>query len=249
MSSYPLGLALAGTLFVEGACAQESNPSHLHDCRGASFVQVTGVGGLPPAVRSVLLKEGQVADRGQQYQDTDVVSPPHLPLRRLALGAVSDHFVAVLIERAPLPTQIWWFERREDGWVGIPVEADSFYFEDLDTESLNRLLYMVCRGYSQPDPPAVRSVSSVVTGKGDLVLTVRSAWTSVAYELRLGSSMRGASDYREVRYLSTDRPLSHEERERLRSRLDKILPELKQDDSNRPIVAAYLQALQASSKR
>jgi hypothetical protein len=249
MSSYALSLALAATLVVEGACAQEPYPSHLHDCRGASFVQVTGVGGLPPAVRSVLLKEGQVADRGQQYQDTDVVSPPYLPLRRLALGAVSDHFVAILIERAPLPTQIWWFERKEDAWTGIPVEADPPYFEDLDTESLNRLLYMVCRGYSQPDPPAVRSVSSVVTGKGDMVLTVRSASTSVAFELRRSSGGRGVPEYREVRYLSTDRVLSHEERERLRSRLDKILPELKQDDSNRPIVAAYLQALQTSSKR
>ena len=44
------------------------------------------------------------------------------------------------------------------------------------------------------------------------------------------------------RYLSTDRKLSQPERELLRIKLDKILQSLKEGDSNRPLVAAHLQA-------
>jgi len=249
ISRCALALALATTSLAGNAEAQEGYPpSGQWDCKGSHFEPVSTVAGLPLEVRRLLVKDGPVADRGQQFQETDVIVP-NLPDRRLEFAAVSDSRVAAAIERGGLPTDVWWFERGDKVWTGLAAGNAPSRWEDLAPESLDFLLYIVCRGYPQPDPPPDRAVSGVVTSKGNLVLTLRTAQATVAYELFSNPTVRGISGPGAIRYLSTKRQLSLKERLSLRSKLDTILNALSESNPNRQIVAAYVKALSSTPAR
>ena len=233
-----------------GATAQAGySPRGLWDCQGAHFASVDTIAGLPLEVQHLLVKDGAVADRGQRFQDTDFVVVPNLPRRRLEMAAVSDGRVAAAIEQGGPTTDIWLFERGGAGWTGHAAMWAPSRGQDLAPESLDFLLYVVCRGYPLPDPPADRAVSGIVTGRGDLILTLKAAQATVAYELVANPAMRGASRYGEIRYLSTNKRLSPEERLDLRSKLEKVLDALSEGEPNRQMVATYVKVLQGNPAR
>lgn len=94
------GLMLLVSAFASSQSAQpsselsESLRTHVRDER---FVGVTSVAGLPPAVQDGLKRlfgspTLRLAEPGAEFQTTDVIVKPNLPVRRLIVaGCSADH--------------------------------------------------------------------------------------------------------------------------------------------------------------
>ncbi len=109
---------------------------------------------LPVDVRTAMLRDDRLADRGEAFQATDVVlerNPP--PFRRFSIAAISQRRIVVAIQvgGGPNYTELWSFDRAGDHWKG---SASKVFFRHhmLETPAtLPELLYWICDGY--PEPP------------------------------------------------------------------------------------------------
>lgn len=110
--------------------------------RGESFVAVPGVAALPAGVRDALQAlwhspRFEVAEPGAEFQVTDVILKPNLPIRRLVLAGCSADHCLIYYERGGIAhTHLVVLLRTKDAvrfdWGGVapPDLADLVQLKD-----------------------------------------------------------------------------------------------------------------------
>ena len=120
----PLAAVVTGNQAAHG-CLSEALRDHVKNERLDS---VTSIRGLPLGVRESLRVVGRhyIAEPGADFQVTDVVGTPKLPIRRLVAAGCSTDHASSTTSAAASPTRGKWHcftGRRRDSiqWGGISV--------------------------------------------------------------------------------------------------------------------------------
>lgn len=100
---------LAGATLATGSYAQR--------CDGNDYKAAMTLAALPVDVRTAMLRDDRLADRGEAFQATDLVlerNPP--PFRRFSIAAVSQRRIVVAIQvgGGPNYTELWSFDGAGD---------------------------------------------------------------------------------------------------------------------------------------
>jgi hypothetical protein len=133
-----LVLLLAVTGAVTGgeiAHLSSADRSHLLDDR---FRTVLKVAELPPEVLAAFERHTKqspfrMADPGEEFQVTDVIMKPNLPIRRLVFAGVSERYCVVNYESGGI-VHVWWVvlfklsppEPATAVWVASPDKPGPF---------------------------------------------------------------------------------------------------------------------------
>lgn len=218
------------------------------DCHHDRFDPVGVMADLPPAIRAVVEQRGPVADRGERWQDTDVVIEKGLRSRRLAMAAIGSRHAFVVIEwgGGPVIAQQWSFERVAGEWRTGEWQGER-YVDPAVPESLAEMLFAICDGYPRPPPRLAEAITGVVTSNGSVVLTVTDAAGAIAYKLDRDPRWRGTPRYERITTLRDGKPLSPAARAALRVQLAALVDAMPVGNAGRALAQQTLKALVAGA--
>ena len=233
---------LAGVTTSLGAAQRpaDGSPADPVDCRNDTFEFATSLLELPAGMRRVLSEGAAIADRGEDFNGTDV-GRAGLPMQGFAAAAIGhDHVFAIAQEGGiVLVTTIWSFERQGSNWVGNRRWHGS---EDM---TLKRILSVACKQYiprMHSKPPA-RKVDCTFSGSGRITLQYEIAGRRRDFELHPTNRKEWVFRREAIQDAYTDRPASATQQAELRETLQATRASMSEDDECRYVVDAFSSAL------
>ena len=194
-------------------------PAARVDCAGTVFKFGTSLKELPPEVLNILKHDGRVADHGEAFNPTDVISE-NVPQRRLASAAVGEQRTFVAVEHGGIGynVEVWAFERQAGHWDG---KQRWLVFQPPAT--LPALLSTTCKQNTptpRTDRPVRPRISCSIDASRSIYMSYADSELSLSFMLDRRAVARGIARAGRVRHSTDDREPSPDEAAELSSLLD-----------------------------
>lgn len=194
-------------------------PAARVDCVGAPFKFGTSLKELPPEVLDILRHDGHVADHGEAFNATDVISE-NVSQRRLASAAVGEQRTFVAVEHGGMGynVEVWAFERQAGHWNG---KQRWLVFQPPAT--LPALLSTTCRQNAptpSTDRPARPRIACSVDASRSIYLSYADSELSLSFMLDRRAVARGIARAGHVKHSMDDREPSPDEAAELSSLIE-----------------------------